>query len=670
MNAVIDKQLSQWDFVCKSVDEEHRLIQGWATTRSVDRGGDIVEPKGLSFNKEIPLFLYHDSRMQVGNAKLGKPTENGVPFEAHLPKISESGNLQDMVNEAWQRVKYNLIKFVSIGFLPNFDKVEAIKGGGYRYLEAEILELSLVPVPMNAEAAITYIKSIDQSVLAALGTEDPTKSKPLASLPGASGRKSVSLSIIPRQIMTNAERLSGLEAKRAANVARMAELDKQSTDEGRTFNQEEQDEFDTLDSEVKGVDDQIVRVRRMLEIVKAQTIQPVPNDTGITMPANVPAGQPVPIRQNSGIQFVKSNLEPGQTMGRYAMALYRARGNLTDALSIYTNNKSWMDTSPEVATVLKAAVAAGDTTTAGWASELVYAQNLANQFIEFLRPKTILGRLPGLIPVPFNVRVGSATGGTTGYWVGQGAPIPVSKMTTSSASLGIMKAAGIASITQELAMSSSPSAELLIRNELARAVQVTVDTQFINPNYGGVANVSPASILYGVTPVTPTGTNYAAMAADIKTLFATAITAELDIEEVVWVMSASTALALSLSLNSLGQPQYPGMSVNGGTFMGRPVIVSSLANVSGSPQFSEMIVAVFPSAIFLADEGGVTISVSNEASVQLLDNPTNTSTGSTAPTTVVSMFQTDSLAVRAIRFITWAKARSQAAAFIQAAAYV
>jgi hypothetical protein len=67
-------------------------------------------------------------------------------------------------------------------------------------------------------------------------------------------------------------------------------------------------------------------------------------------------------------------------------ALAMAKGNLPGALAIAQNNKEWMDTSPEVAKVLMAAVAGGDTTTAGWASELVYNQNLANEFIEFLRP--------------------------------------------------------------------------------------------------------------------------------------------------------------------------------------------------------------------------------------------------------------------------------------------
>jgi hypothetical protein len=67
-----------------------------------------------------------------------------------------------------------------------------------------------------------------------------------------------------------------------------------------------------------------------------------------------------------------------------------------------------------------------------------------NEFIEYLRPMTIIGQIDAWRRVPFNVRMGSMTGGTTGYWVGQGKPIPVSKGTTSSTSLGITKAAGIA----------------------------------------------------------------------------------------------------------------------------------------------------------------------------------------------------------------------------------
>jgi hypothetical protein len=53
----------------------------------------------------------------------------------------------------------------------------------------------------------------------------------------------------------------------------------------------------------------------------------------------------------------------------------------------------------------------------------------------------------------------------------------------------------------------------------------------------------------------------------------------------------------------------------------------------------------------------------------MLDNPTNNSGGGTTATTMVSMFQTESVAIRATRFINWKKKRSTAVAFIRNAAY-
>lgn len=63
--------------------------------------------------------------------------------------------------------------------------------------------------------------------------------------------------------------------------------------------------------------------------------------------------------------------------------------------------------------------------------------------------------------------------------------------------------------------------------------------------------------------------------------------------------------------------------------------------------------------IWLADDGGFTIDASREASLQMLDNPTNNSATPTA-TTMVSMFQTNSVAMRVERYINWAKRRASA----------
>lgn len=462
---------------------------------------------------------------------------------------------------------------------------------------------------------------------------------------------------------TIAGQISSFEAKRAASTERMSAIMAKAAAEGRTLDDAETQEYDGLDAEVKAVDGHLVRL-------KAHETRVVATATPVTRTVDDPAAAAAARAGQSGrILFAGANIEPGIRFARMALALGRAHGDRAIALADVQSNRRWMDQTPEVAKVLMAAVPAADTTTAGWASELVYAENMQNEFIEYLRPMTILGRLTGTRRVPFNVRMGSLTGGTTGYWVGQGKPIPMSKGVTGSASLGITKAAGMAAYDDEILKSSSPSIEVMLRNDLAKAVAQTVDVSFIDPNNGGVANITPASVLYGVTPISATGTNAAAVSADVASVFAAAIAANLNPASGVWVMTPTTALKLSLMLTSLGGSQYPGISITGGTWMGLPVIVSPNAYISGSPQFGNMIVLLLQDEILVADDGGVDIQISNEASIEMLDNPTNLSTGATAPTTSVSMFQTQSWAIKAVRYVNWTKRRAAAAAFIQAAAY-
>ena len=111
--------------------------------------------------------------------------------------------------------------------------------------------------------------------------------------------------------------------------------------------------------------------------------------------------------------------------------------------------------------------------------------------------------------------------------------------------------------------------------------------------------------------------------------------------------------------------------MQGGTFFGLPVIVSQNAVVAGSPVSGEgemMILANAPE-ILVADDGQITIDASREASLEMLDNPTNSSAAET-PTTMVSMFQTNSVAIRAVRFINWKKRRSFCVQYIKDAAYI
>lgn len=466
---------------------------------------------------------------------------------------------------------------------------------------------------------------------------------------------------MPKQ--TVAEQILAFETKRQALVGRMTDIMEKSTEDGSTLDATQSQEYDALEGEVKAVDEHIARLKRHEAAIVSKAVAVTVGKVDDPQAASQ-------LREHSGIISVKANLEPGQKFARYALALARAKGNLAEAHNIVQGNKGWMDTSPELLTVMKTAIAAGDTTTSGWASQLVYANNLANEFIEYLRPMTILGRIPGLRRVPFNVRMGSQTASGSANWIGQAKPIPVSKLTTGSTSLAITKVAALMAIDEELIRSSSPSAELLVRDDLAKTTATFIDTSFIDPNQGGSTNVQPASVTYGVTPTTPSGTNAAAVRADVQAVFSAMIAANVDFSQACWVMSATIALALSMMKNSLGQFEYPTLTINGGTWMGLPVIVSQSAYITGSPDYGNMIVLINGPDIFLADDGQVTIDISNEASIEMSDVPTNSAqAGGVTATTMVSMFQVASSAVRALRFINWTKRRTTAVAFIRTAAY-
>ena len=75
-----------------------------------------------------------------------------------------------------------------------------------------------------------------------------------------------------------------------------------------------------------------------------------------------------------------------------------------------------------------------------------------------------------------------------------------------------------------------------------------------------------------------------------------------------------------------------------------------------------------PSDIYLADEGGVQVDMSREASLETNDAPTHDSDTPTA-VSLVSMFQTNSVAFRCERFINWQRRRASAVAILTGATW-
>lgn len=460
---------------------------------------------------------------------------------------------------------------------------------------------------------------------------------------------------------TIAEQLAAYEAKRAANVASMKSIMDKSGEEGATLDADQQEEFDGLDDDNQAIDKHLDRLR-VMEKVNRETVKEVNGGNQQQGSQSRQTGQvkvlgPV-APKGSGFVRILSAKFMAREYGDHPAEIAKSRGWGDDLVNILRMPRDIIE---------KAAVSGGSTTDSSWAGPLVVYQNLQQEFIELLRPKTIIGRIPGIRQVPFNIKVPREIGETTGYWVGQGSPKPVSKGSLDTVTLDFNKVAGLTFMTKELLRFSAPSAEAMMINSLTKAIIKLTDNDFLDPSKAVATGVSPASITNGTTPITATGTTADAFRADFADLLAAYTANNFSLDDLVIVMSQSQALRLGLLVTSLGAPAFPNINKDGGYIYGVPVITSeNVAANGGSPADGRIIVALAANSILMADDGGVEVNISTEASIQTDDAPDSPQTASTS---FVSMFQTNQVAILCERFITWQKARSNAAVYITGGNY-
>lgn len=470
---------------------------------------------------------------------------------------------------------------------------------------------------------------------------------------------------------TFAEQIVALEATREAKAKRMNEVMQKSLDEGRSTDTAESQEFDALEAEIKTLDADLVRLRKM-ERIQAENAKAA---------GDLATQRENAIIERGGVSHVEvktvEKLEPGIAFARQAICLIRAQGDHAKAFHLAQRHYPNSDTliklfraqadgaNLEEIIRTKATVAAGTTSDSTWAAPLAYQQTTSQDFINYLRPRTLIGQA-NFRPIPFNVRIPRQTSGGTARWVGQGKSKPVTKFDFDAIFSAFTKVAAISVITEELARFSDPAAEALIRDQLADAVIERIDSDLFDPDIPAVANVNPAGLLNGVAPVAgPSGTvDPDSIRCAILGLWAPWDATNMGARPAYYTTPA-VARFLAFMRDALGTVAFPGMTATGGTLDGIPVRTSQyLANNGGSG--GSPFILVDESEIYLADDGSVTLDASREASIEMSDTPTGSSsaTVTTQGSPLVSMFQTNSIALRAERFIWWGARRSVAVQWI------
>ena len=477
------------------------------------------------------------------------------------------------------------------------------------------------------------------------------------------------------------ERIKALRVQRAAVLKKSTELSDKAAKENRLFTDDEQKEFDGLLAEVGQIDKNLegLLAQERLLATSADPVQQPGNDPNLIRdPSDPSTPRFTDMRQRKFKPF------PGQEFTRYVMAIAHSKGQLQLAYNIA---KRWELETPGVCAIIdaqlktglrltdvlgeqRAAVAAGTTQDPTWAGPLVYAANLTAEFIDLLRPQTVVGRLT-LRPVPFNVRIPRQTTGSVANWVGEGLSKPVSKLDFDAITIPWAKMACIIVITQELARFSNPAAEMLVRDDLIAAMAQFKDNQFLDPAVAPVAGLKPGSITHSLPAavlVPSTGNTFAQINTDVQNLMIAMAAQNMPMTRPVWIMTPGARIVLSGVRTAFDVMAYPTVnppsSGTPGTFFGYPIIESN--NVittpgTGGPPVGPPttdIILVDQNEIFYASDNGIDIETSSEASIQMDTAP------ATPPTPLVSFWQQNLLGIKAEEFNYWLRRRDYAVGMI------
>lgn len=467
--------------------------------------------------------------------------------------------------------------------------------------------------------------------------------------------------------MSLRKQIDSLQAKRNKHIDAMTALSQLAGGEDRLFTEEEQKAFDKDRAEVEDIDAQMTRLEAAEQMI-GRSARPAPG------PLN-PNPEPPRVEVKAYTPF------KGQGFVRMVLAVARTKGNIHAAAEFATR---WRDQTPGVeivlramaqtgelpGEVLRAAVAAGTTTNATWAGPLVYAQNLSAEFIEVLRPATVVGRLP-LRPVPFNVSIPRQTSAASAQWVGEGMSKPVQQLNFDRLPIPWAKTSVISVITDELARFSDPNAEMLVRDDLVNAIAQFVDTQFLDPTVAPAAALRPGAITNGaaaaVIVVPSTGLTVAEITADVTSLLKQMAAANMPMLRPYWIMSPAARITLQnirTSQDIIAFPELSGQGTTLGvgvnpTWRGYPVVeTNNVPTTSVAPIGQTLLILADCSQIFHASDPVVDVQASNEASLQMDSAP------ATPATPLVSMFQQNMLAIRAEQYQYWVRRHDKSVGYI------
>jgi HK97 family phage major capsid protein len=329
---------------------------------------------------------------------------------------------------------------------------------------------------------------------------------------------------------------------------------------------------------------------------------------------------------------------------------------------------------PDVLEVVKTAVNPAQTDVSGWASELV--DDSLQGFLDLLRGESVAADLlsnagvqlqfDGLGSIKIPGRGGTSTDLASG-WTGESDAIPVKRATTTSQTISPYKWGVISTFSKELAMRSTPSIESLVRQFILDDTATKLDNDFLG-TAAAVAAVRPAGMFNGVTG---TGASSATALADkiiedLNALVTPILTANMG-KRLVILMNPVNAFRIS---NVRGNDEFLFRDDIRNGVMGSYRVVQSTniaANTLLAIDMNE--IAWAPGTpMFTVSDTATIVEVNDDGTDPTMgaDETPRTPSGTVADAArddvnnppIRSLFQTETVALKHVQYMSWHKLRS------------
>ena len=622
-----------------------------------DRMGDVIDADGWdlgNFQKNPVALFNHRSDFPIGKwANLR--VANGK-LRGHL-QLAPAGT-SPRIDEIRALVDADILRAVSVGFMPIKSEPLTKDSHGTRFLKSELVETSLVAIPANPNAlAVARSLNISRDTVAMVFAGKGNTKDRSAARRGFNGgqaerppvRKNRTMSPLTKRIEETEARLVQLRDGLTAHLESVDDENVTDTDLATT------QEFN------KKIADQEALYASLKE-----------SETKLGKTTDAGDGSTRTITSKTGerrpFALAPKKMEPLEFLVRAGTVRALARSmqiSIDDArVKAYGEDEV---TKAVCDLTLKAASAPAMTTVTGWAAELV--QQIVTDLMPTLLPSSVYPTLSGMgLQLTFGrngriiIPTRSLTPTVAGSFVGEGAPIPVRQAAFTSQTLIPKKMAVISTWTREMDEHSVPAIEGLLREAIQQDTAVSIDSVLLDSN--AATAIRPAGLRNGIAGLTPTaGGGFDALIGDLKGLTGAILTATNgNIRNMVFIMNPQQAL----SIGFIQPPNPSGLfpfrdEINNGRLNGRPLIQSGTVPLGT--------VICLDAADYVSINGDTPrFEISDQATLHMEDtSPVNIGTGGTPPVVaapVQSMFQTDSLALRLILPMNWAMRRQGVVAWV------